>query len=588
MFQLRDYQKRALDDARSAFRAGKKRSLIVAPTGAGKTVIACAFIQGAQQRGSRTLFLAHRIELIEQTSRKLTDLGIEHGIIKAGIDPARERPEALVQVAAIATLDRRRDSLREFQVVIVDEAHHAKADSWSRVIEATKYKALLGLTATPYRTDGRALGDLFDALIQVSSLAELVEQGHLVEPRVFGRDEPDLSSVKKVGNDYNQGDLGRVMDQPVLIDGIVREWKKLAVGRTTVVFATTKEHSRHIVEAFQREGVRAGHVDGDMPESQRAAVLGRLASGELEVVSNCQILTEGWDLPRCSAVVLARPTQSRSLWKQMCGRALRPCPEVGKQDCFILDHAGCWKRHGFLTDPEKPSLEGREPRQSDAPVFSCRFCGAEFRGRPRYCPECDRELPRREVEDVLLAAESVEDQLVEVGPVRNEREFFHQLLREARSARNEPMAARLAFRRRIGNWPKRELDSREPLLEVGWDTITKRPFWVIPLDSKPIAPVPKVAAQPPAPEGESAIRIGVRNLVACPACSAKRGQNCIQQRGDTRQTNHKERVAAANEVALGASCPECGASARALCVSSYGDRKNAHAGRLNNALAGRR
>ncbi|MBJ6766212.1 DEAD/DEAH box helicase family protein [Myxococcaceae bacterium JPH2] len=609
MFKLRPYQSRALDAARSAFAEGKKRSLIVAPTGAGKTVIACALMESASKKGRRTLFLAHRAELIEQTSRKLNEIGLEHGIIKAGIEDGRVRPDALVQVAAVQTLDRRRDEMGNYSVVIVDEAHHTNAESWARVIEATRYDALLGLTATPYRADGKALGDYFDKLVLVSSLRDLIGTGHLVEPRVYGREPPDLRKVERRGNDYKLEQLAQVMDRPALVEDIVKEWRRLAAGRTTVVFATSIVHSKHIVEGFVRAGVRAGHVDGEMAAEERVAVLQRLAAGDLDVVSNCQVLTEGWDLPRCSAVVLARPTQSRSLWKQMCGRALRPCPEVDKNDCLIIDHAGCWKRHGFLTDEEALSLEGREPRESSAPMRRCPSCRAQFPGWPRYCPECGAALPRG---GSWLAEEPVlcEPPLVEVGTQRSERELFHRLLREARAAGHAPTRATGEYWRLRGQWPSNSIyPTDEEDIQIYWQANKgkKRLFWRSPIAQA--APVPVGAAhQWATPDIDVALRTSrsqhsvvgemsvrskvdefpsrsvVRGLAACPSCFVRAGSACVGARGDIRKSNHIERLRAAHEMAQSVGCPDCGAVATRGCVGPFGAMKTVHPGRLRVAL----
>jgi superfamily II DNA or RNA helicase len=275
--------------ARHAIRRGQKKPLIVAPTGSGKTVIACAIVEAAEKKGSRTLFIAHRRELIEQTSAKLDEIGIDHGVIKAG--HTRIKPALPVQVGSVQTLARRLDkNSNPYHLLIVDEAHHATAASYRAVLEASPNAVVLGLTATPYRADGTALGDVFDDLIEVTTIGDLIEARHLVEPRVFGRQPPDLSQVKKIGNDYNLGQLAVVMDQNELVEDIVKAWNEKAAERLTVVFAVNINHSKHIARAFEAAGIPAGHVDCEMGEDERASVLERLAKGELRVVSNCNIL----------------------------------------------------------------------------------------------------------------------------------------------------------------------------------------------------------------------------------------------------------------------------------------------------------
>ncbi|AKT43620.1 DEAD/DEAH box helicase [Chondromyces crocatus] len=474
----RDYQKRAIEMARRAIRSGKKRPLIVAPTGAGKTVIACAIVESAMEKGSRTLFMAHRRELIEQTSRKLDEMEIDHGVIKAG--HPRVRPELPIQVGSVQTLARRLGKGKDpFRLVIVDEAHHAPAKSYKAVLEASPDAVVLGLTATPYRADGVALGDVFDALVEVTTIEALIDAGHLVEPRVFGRRVPDLSRVRKVGPDYNLGQLAEVMDQGELVEDIVGTWREKAEGRTTVVFAVNIAHSQHIARAFAKAGIAAGHVDGEMGEDERAAVLGRLARGEIQVLSNCNILTEGWDLPQCSCVVLARPTRSRSLWKQMCGRALRPAPELKKVDCLILDHAGCWKRFGFLTDPEKNSLEEKE-RESGGVHFECPFCGEGLLGWPRHCPACGSELPRHAPpgEPRAKSAARAEGVMVELRSLEERITLYEGWAKLARARGRAPGWVAIEFKNFFGRYPKRLEMGEDRSLWTRYDEALRRGVWV--------------------------------------------------------------------------------------------------------------
>ncbi|WP_437661192.1 DEAD/DEAH box helicase [Sorangium sp. So ce1182] len=480
-YKLRDYQHKAVERAREGIAAGRRRPLIVAPTGSGKTVIACAIVEGAARKENRTLFVAHRMELIQQVSAKLDEIGIDHGIIKAG--HPRVRPRLPVQVGSVQTLARRigkANSPEEpYRLIIVDEAHHVTASSYKAVLDASPGAVVLGLTATPYRADGTALGDVFNDLVEVTTLADLIESGHLVEPRVFARAMPDLSGVRRVGNDYNIGQLAQVMDCAELVDDIVDAWRQKAEGRLTVAFAVSIKHSQHIAEAFNRVGVAAGHVDGEMPAAERAAVLARLASGELRVVANCAILTEGWDMPQCSCVILARPTQSRSLWKQMCGRALRPAPEVGKVDCLILDHSGCYRRFGFLPDPEEHSLRGREKAHHEG-GFHCPFCSEELLGWPKYCPVCEEELPR----GGKHAAGPAVGEMAELKPAEEQVRFYQELARRARERNHRPGSIAVEFRNRYGHGPRRIHMGDDPMLLTRWDEELRERVWVHELEPR--------------------------------------------------------------------------------------------------------
>lgn len=383
--ELRPYQTASIDSLRANLCRGIRRQLLVVPTGGGKTVIAASLVRAATAKGSRILFLAHRKELIEQASSKLDGFGVEHGIIMA--NHWRRRPAAPVQVASVQTLIRR--ELPAADLIIIDEAHRSVAQSYRDIIDAYPRAAVIGLSATPVRADGRGLGDLYTDMVQVTTVAGLIVDGHLVTPRHFAPSRPDLAGVHLKRGDFDESELAARMDRPDLVGDIVGHWRRLAAERLTVVFAVNVEHSRHLVATFQAAGVPAEHLDGTTPAPEREAILRRLALGQTRVVSNVGILTEGWDLPACACVVLARPTQSLALYLQMAGRALRPAP--GKTDCLILDHAGCAHAHGLVTEPRDWTLEPtrqRGKKAAAAMVRTCDRCYAAYPAQQRACPAC--------------------------------------------------------------------------------------------------------------------------------------------------------------------------------------------------------
>jgi superfamily II DNA or RNA helicase len=207
---------------------------------------------------------------------------------------------------------------------------------------------VLGLTATPCRGDGRGLGSIFQTMIQCPQVGELVELGWLVKTRVYAPVDPDLAGIHTRHGDYAENELADRMDRPKLVGDIVTNWLKFGEHRKTVCFATSVRHSIHIRDEFISSGIRAEHIDGTTPMDERDATLARLNSGELEVVSNCMVLTEGWDMPSLSCLILARPTKRMGLYRQMVGRGLRP--EPGKTDCIVIDHSGATYRLGFAED----------------------------------------------------------------------------------------------------------------------------------------------------------------------------------------------------------------------------------------------
>jgi superfamily II DNA or RNA helicase len=393
----RPYQTKVIEDFQREVAAGKKRIILVAPTGSGKTVIGSAVIKSIIEQRRGVLVVAHRREIIQQTSDKLRANGIPHGIIMAG---EQDRPLEFVQVASIQTLWSRavqRESMEfpKAELLIIDEAHHCPANTYRKIIEAYPNAIILGLTATPCRGDGRGLGGIFEVIIECPQVAELIEQGYLVKTRVYAPIMPDLKGVKVQAGDYVESQLAERMDRPKLVGDIVTHWHKYGERRKTVCFAVNVRHSVHLRDEFIKSGVRAEHIDGGTPKPERDASLARLASGEIELIANCMVLTEGWDMPEVGCCILARPTKKMGLYRQMLGRVLRPAE--GKTDAIILDHSGAVFRHGFAEDPVEwtldPDTRAESPTHTarcenpKSRLLECSQCGAiRIAGEP--CCAC--------------------------------------------------------------------------------------------------------------------------------------------------------------------------------------------------------
>ncbi len=458
---LRPYQSNAMEQVRERLRANVRRILLVAPTGSGKTSVAAAIIDGARAKGGAVLFLAHRRELIDQCSARLDGAGVDHGVIQAG--HPRSLPGLPVQVASVQTLARR--GLRpRATLIIVDEAHHARANTYEEIL--SRYGPdvpVLGLSATPWRLDGRGLGEMFQEVVVAARVRELIEQGHLVSYTGFAYDTPDLAQVRKTGADYNERGLELVMDGSKLAGNIVEQWLAHANGLRTVVFAVSIAHSMHLVERFRAAGVAAEHIDGEMPQGERTAILARLASGTTTVVSNVNVLTEGWDLPQLEVCVLARPTLSVGLYLQMVGRCLRPAP--GKAIARIHDHAGNILAHGAPDADRDYSLDEDKPKANALPALrTCPDCFALYTGTS--CPNCahedpvgigePRELPTESTEQVrAIPLEELRGQLH--FPDAERDSYLNELLKTAAERGYKAGWAAHRFKSRYGHWPARRI-----------------------------------------------------------------------------------------------------------------------------------
>lgn len=466
---LRPYQQLAKDHLREALRF-HKRVLLVLPTGGGKGVLLSSIIQSAYAKEKRVLFAGHRGEILDQLSRHLDTLAVPHS---RTLDPSYA-----VQVASVQTLARRMDRLPPADLFLPDEGHHFGARTWTDLLKAYSGSMTVSATATPYRLDGRGLGDLdghgfgFEKIVCVARIHELVEQGYLVPPRVFCPPGPSLRGVKLIGGDYSMRDASAIMDRPAVIGDAVAHWKKLAFGRPTLVFTTSLKHSADVVAAFRAEGISAESADAGTKD--RAGVVNRFSDGTTLVLVSVNLYTEGTDLPLTSCISMLRPTTSPSLNRQMLGRGLRTY--LGKVDCVVLDHVGNVPKHGDPLDPEEYTLLGRE-RRSKEPVPSVTVCGkcfAVYSSKLEACPCCGeakKHKPR-------AAIKTVDGELVEAGKLalaqwgrhvsQDERvAFLAEKMKVARERGYKPKWGPVQFSLRYGAWPTRteELMAKEKIYE---------------------------------------------------------------------------------------------------------------------------
>jgi len=396
MLDLRPYQSVAVESVRNAFRTGKKRPLLVAPTGAGKTVIFSYITHHAFVKGHRTTILVHRAELLTQTHKALVKMGVPHGLVAAGKTPD---PTQLVQVASVQTLVRRLDKFTTPDLIIVDEAHHACAGSWQKVMDAYPDAKILGVTATPQRLDGKGLSSAFDDLIRGPEVHDLISQGFLCRPIYYAPSTVDMSGAKTTAGDYNKAEAEQRVDKPTITGDAVTHYQRLCPGSPAVAFCTSIKHAEHVAQAFNAAGYKAAVLDGNLDPVERASRVHALANGRLHVLTSCDIISEGFDLPVVATAILLRPTQSLSLHLQQIGRVLRPAP--GKERAIILDHVGNCLRHGLAEEVREWSLDGAKKRKKkdasdDVTAHrQCPQCFAVHLPAP-ICPQCQHVYALKE------------------------------------------------------------------------------------------------------------------------------------------------------------------------------------------------
>ena len=343
--ELRDYQQECVDAVLAAWESGRRRALIAMPTGTGKTVVFSHIIKRRLKLG-RALVLVHRDELVQQSVEKLNAIVPEAsvGVIKA----ERDEHNADVVVASIQTLGRQdrlnRIPRNHFSTIIVDEAHHSRAETYMRTLEYflafdPNGPYTLGCTATPERHDKLALGKVFQDIVYHASIPAMIRRGYLCDVRglrVVAK--VDLSKVRVRGGDYVESELEQALVAANGVEAICRALLEFAADRKSIIFVPGVRMAHQVAAALLEAGVAAAAIDGSMPLSERREILAKLRGGELQAIANCMVLTEGFDEPSVDCIFVARPTRSRTLYVQMVGRGLRLAE--GKQDCLVLDLVG--------------------------------------------------------------------------------------------------------------------------------------------------------------------------------------------------------------------------------------------------------
>ena len=376
-----------------AYQQGAQRVCAVAPCGAGKTITVGWMIAKARLQGLRTLFIVHRKELLEQADHTFTEMGIQHGIIASG---APMDTSQIVQIGSTQTVARRLDQLGPVQFIVIDEAHHAVARTWRRIIAHYSDAEVLGVTATPARLGGSGLGDVFQALVMGPSVQQLIQWGNLAPYRYFAPpSKANLDNVHTKMGDYVKAELETAVNDADIVGDIVTYYRKLANGMQACCYCVSRKHSEHVAAMFRAAGIAAQHVDGETDSSLRAAIIERFRRKEIQVLCNVDLFGEGFDVPGMEAVILARPTQSLTLYIQQSMRAMRPDPGNPHKVALIIDHAGNCFRHGLPDDDREWTLDVKKKkhRERTIAITMCERCYQVYESHLRTCPYCGYTKP---------------------------------------------------------------------------------------------------------------------------------------------------------------------------------------------------
>lgn len=424
---LRPYQEVAVSEAMTALDT-HKNTIVVAPTGAGKTIMLSALIGKRHNKGKRILVLQHRDELVEQNKAKF--LKVNPYITTSIVNGTVKNWDGDAVFSMVQTISREKnlDARPKFDMVVIDESHHAAAETYVRVINAIRKDnpnaEIVGFTATPNRGDGKGLKTVFTNCSHQIELTTLIREGFLVPPKAFVIDVgvgEELQNVRLIAKEYDMEQVESIMNRRVINERVVREWLDRAADRKTVVFCSTIKHAKDLLDEFTANEINAEIVTGDTPKDDRAQILHDLEFGDVQVVVNVSVLTEGFDAQPVSCIVLTRPCSYKSTMVQMIGRGLRIIdpdihPDIVKTDCLVLDFGTSIITHGGLD--ETVNLDGApEAQEGDSPQKECPNCGFILPKNARVCLQCGHAFIGEEKTD-LTEFELTEYDLMKMSPFR--------------------------------------------------------------------------------------------------------------------------------------------------------------------------
>lgn len=371
--KLRPYQEDLVNGARQSFRNGHKGVVLVASTGAGKTPTLCAIISGAVANGKRVLVLAHRMRLLKQIAATLDKFGVCYQF--AG---RSRRSPYLCTIGMVESVRRRMGKMQEPDIIIVDECQHACSSQYLSIHSHWPNARRIGMTATPSRTDGKGLGEVYSDMVLGPSMAWLIENGYLARYRYL--EIPlhiNLDEIKKDKNgEYNEKSASGVIRKAHIVGDVIENYHKYLEGKTAIIFCTGIDHAKEVAAEFNAAGIKSSHIDGTMSESEQEHLLDSLGKGDITCLASADLIGEGVDVSNVYGVILLRPTQSVVVFLQQVGRALRLKSDGGR--AIILDHVGNVRTHGYPADERKWSLDGAPKREGEIKSRTCDKCGRVF------------------------------------------------------------------------------------------------------------------------------------------------------------------------------------------------------------------
>jgi len=437
--RLRKYQKESIDSIRESL-GTKRATMLMLPTGGGKTVVFSSITEMAANKNNRTWIVVPRNTLLKQASDHLRKHKISHGIINA---KSNESLAYKVHIVSKDTLIRRYDKIRRWpDLLIFDEAHLYIDRQIEIASHLKKSSKIIGVTATPERLDGRGLSELYEDITYGSTIKELIDQGYLSNIRYFCPPIKGLEKVHRKGSDYNEEELHELLQKRQVYGSAIKHYKKYADGKPALVFCRSIKAAKETAQRFNDAGYKFENIDGQMNYKKQEMLIEALKKGEINGLTSCDLITYGLDVPRIECIIMLRPTLSRTIFFQMIGRGLRPW--LGKQFCIVLDHVGNLQEHGHPLSDHIWQFYGTEKRKKKkdpnlAYQKLCDTCFMYYEGTK--CPNCGSTKKIKRKKNI----ETIDGNLIEAGnPIalkdrpRNEiREFQEHISRQVAEFQRE-------------------------------------------------------------------------------------------------------------------------------------------------------
>lgn len=377
---MHPYQTKLVEQAREELKKGNKSCLLVSPAGSGKSVVIAEIARLTTLKGGRVMFMVHRQELINQIMESFKANSVDLN---------------LCTVMTVGKIRNRLDKLPKPNLIITDETHHSLAKTYRDIYDYYSDVPLLGFSATPWRLNGKGLGDVYDAMIEGPDVQWLIDNHYLAPFDYYSVNLIDESKLSKSSTgDYSNKSIDEAVGHTIYGD-VIKTYRDKVDGQQAIVYAHSIAFSKQIAQQFRDAGINAAHCDSKTPQRERDKIMTDFKKGTLKVLSNCDLISEGYNVPDCSCVIMLRPTESLVLFIQQSMRCMRFKP--GKQ-ATIIDHVANYTRFGLPNTPHKWTLADREKKKKstnttvDTPIKQCAFCFAVIPAQSKNCPLCGHEV----------------------------------------------------------------------------------------------------------------------------------------------------------------------------------------------------